>query len=1396
MSRLSHDTRLARKHAVRPEEYYDFQVGEAVIADGFPGRVVAVLDGVFARNESYQVVLDNGMGGGEYDTRQLYRAPARVAAAQEDVATPELDPFEGAERTTAALWYPELGSILEDRPPIENLKVYAARTAAFEPQPEEGGDPAEDVAEAEQPDTCSFCGSPEFDEFEDTGRGTRARCAQCDGTMVKPYDGIQWSTEFPNSPANRPSRAPDSRAIINDPSAVHSSLRTASYRMEHTHRTVPPNRYSPDGHEEHRVAIFSDAPEDAHEFGDFRPGEVSYIEHQPQPDGGTVVQMRETRDNHQRRGLQTQLQDELHRQHEYVQSEDDGPSADAVAFRDHYLDHHPDAQWVTPDTSDWGTKHSSLNAVATAQARYPIFTGLPVPELPQPHFEFTASWREVQAKASRLRKEGRVRVLGASHEGAVGEVDGDTSIYETEFHFLPGGGRKVAYWHCGCKWAAWANTERTPLYQRFQNRPCSHNLALRYSVQAKGMYGRDVTPDTDFLEGQRPHSPVQVQYQLPTDRAPGRDITRRTVPPGNMRSEWHEKSRVRVKGAYEPQGMTDWRQFDSNKHYRSGRQDGFTGDMHEREHLDAKGQMGMPFEPHEIDYLTGHAHGLADGQQHAHNEFGKADRLKALWGEHGVDQETHDLELKYRESALTPAHDWTRLALAAGVSPTDALAALKTSGMSHAAARAVLDYAVASWDASAVLADGEPGFLLDVDPQTRIATLTDGREVSADLISLAEYTFNQADEGIPDHLPDSEPMGGETADGGSAMQATGTVYNDDGSARRGPEWRGWAWHGRQDIAHEATYDNSSFGVGSPTSPYRSNPPHTTSDNPASTGWATSADPPNWELQVRAPSNLTTWNASLHTAAEDDPPSVSGVALKAGDTGRVLMIQRGLEDEKDPARGKWEFPGGHHEEGDQTSLHAGVREWEEEVGQPFPSGGHLTGVSRNGPYLLHHVVIPSESDVKFGDGRGTVNPDNPDGDAHEQSAWWEIEHAKKNPALREEVKTTPWADLQKAAHVIPVTMVRGNADVGTYKPTTAGGTTTAAIDSDRDSSAGPGLDPGYTHAIDNEPHQLPEHWNDERGRARANNYTQGYSEGRNAQGEKWGSRQTVAAWGLPKENADDYINTHGAARYKSRYAAGWKRSQTHGSIPETGVDSDLAWEHGYMDDATGMEKWHSRHCSDPGRHETCPEAASFDKTATLNETPEPALPSTDGATEDPDAVEGADGGATPVAPEPLDTMRQAEWGFPEATAYPQAGEQGVDPADMNSVTEAPPGGGDAGLMSSPTNSSVVASVDPILAEFWKTAGGAALRADASSPASGTEGSRGGAGEFSDSDIASAARAVLAKMGAKDFDYAEQRELIEEGLTSNARARNFDELDLEGTHYALLDDTVSDDETLWL
>jgi 8-oxo-dGTP pyrophosphatase MutT (NUDIX family) len=173
---------------------------------------------------------------------------------------------------------------------------------------------------------------------------------------------------------------------------------------------------------------------------------------------------------------------------------------------------------------------------------------------------------------------------------------------------------------------------------------------------------------------------------------------------------------------------------------------------------------------------------------------------------------------------------------------------------------------------------------------------------------------------------------------------------------------------------------------------------------------------NYDLPTFAPGHRDSWGLDLIVGkAKEEAPTVSGVALKAADTGRILMLQRGLEDDSDPAAGKWEFPGGHHEDGDLTSLHAGIREWEEEVGVSFPMEGVVatTWTSPDGVYQGHVVVIPEERKLILTDGRDVDNPDDPDGDASEQVAWWDPDDATKNPALREECKKTPWNQIKTA-----------------------------------------------------------------------------------------------------------------------------------------------------------------------------------------------------------------------------------------------------------------------------------------------------------------------------------------------------------------------------------------------
>lgn len=132
------------------------------------------------------------------------------------------------------------------------------------------------------------------------------------------------------------------------------------------------------------------------------------------------------------------------------------------------------------------------------------------------------------------------------------------------------------------------------------------------------------------------------------------------------------------------------------------------------------------------------------------------------------------------------------------------------------------------------------------------------------------------------------------------------------------------------------------------------------------------------------------------------PKMAGLAVRAADTGRVLMIQRG-QDPADPAAGFWEFPGGHREAGEQPPA-AAAREWQEEVGRLLPPGRQTgTWTTPNGAYAGHVWTVPSEDDVRVDGPRDrTLNPDDPGRDHVEAIAWWDPEQLPGNPAVRAEL----------------------------------------------------------------------------------------------------------------------------------------------------------------------------------------------------------------------------------------------------------------------------------------------------------------------------------------------------------------------------------------------------------
>lgn len=132
------------------------------------------------------------------------------------------------------------------------------------------------------------------------------------------------------------------------------------------------------------------------------------------------------------------------------------------------------------------------------------------------------------------------------------------------------------------------------------------------------------------------------------------------------------------------------------------------------------------------------------------------------------------------------------------------------------------------------------------------------------------------------------------------------------------------------------------------------------------------------------------------------PYMAGLALRAADSGRVLMLQRFNTGGDDPADGTWEFPGGHIEPGEDAGT-AAIREWEEETGMTLPSGARrVSGWSSvNGIYRGFVVEIPTEEDVDLS--ARNLNS-NPDGDFFEAIAWWDPADLSNSPNIRPELQS--------------------------------------------------------------------------------------------------------------------------------------------------------------------------------------------------------------------------------------------------------------------------------------------------------------------------------------------------------------------------------------------------------
>jgi 8-oxo-dGTP pyrophosphatase MutT (NUDIX family) len=152
----------------------------------------------------------------------------------------------------------------------------------------------------------------------------------------------------------------------------------------------------------------------------------------------------------------------------------------------------------------------------------------------------------------------------------------------------------------------------------------------------------------------------------------------------------------------------------------------------------------------------------------------------------------------------------------------------------------------------------------------------------------------------------------------------------------------------------------------------------------------------------------------HGVGKAAEAKAAGIAVRAANTGRVLMIQRSSADSKDSAAGKWEFPGGKLEDGEHP-YDGARREWQEEMGMRLPQGEHVRQW-RSGIYHGFVHQVPNEDSVKLNldpEDRRVLNPDDPDGDDVEVAAWWHPDDMKRSPAIRDELRASrPWTKVTK------------------------------------------------------------------------------------------------------------------------------------------------------------------------------------------------------------------------------------------------------------------------------------------------------------------------------------------------------------------------------------------------
>lgn len=106
----------------------------------------------------------------------------------------------------------------------------------------------------------------------------------------------------------------------------------------------------------------------------------------------------------------------------------------------------------------------------------------------------TASWEDIMQKAKRMLDANQVILLRNGTTNIVGTVQGDHGRYEVEIGRQDPASRVITNWSCGCPWAQFS-FDRTRQWKKYEQRPCSHCLALYWKSLQTPVDDADEQPE-------------------------------------------------------------------------------------------------------------------------------------------------------------------------------------------------------------------------------------------------------------------------------------------------------------------------------------------------------------------------------------------------------------------------------------------------------------------------------------------------------------------------------------------------------------------------------------------------------------------------------------------------------------------------------------------------------------------------------------------------------------------------------------------------------------------------------------------------------------------------------------------------------------------------------------